>query len=433
MDFVLSWRCFHAGSSQPLDQLAKDVIRLGVPDVLRFAEFSIAVYFPSVDLARHYNIDNPSLNEYQASPPPLEYDISGLPLQADALFDREAHELRREELESIAGKVYVQTQCEALDGILIQPFTFPSRCQHDWDGVSPYGAVPWYCMRAGIDVFGSLPAVGTRSDDGRISLDLILKYAISDPVSLDVVASDSLRYYRDIMPGDTWRNFQVRVISEPFHTIQEESSPGNSTYLLDIAVIDISQRAKSGEHAKRAATESFAVTLPNDTVQIPDYDLMLADRSQISQRRHFDPFADILSFLPGATVRRGDSINVWLPITGLLEPSDGSAYRGFVDLLLVPKSRGEAHARINEKTIRFGVPGDTLRPPLEYSWNNTAIAENPAPLVSKEIVSNVPNAYFCFKMAVPKRMPGGEDYVLLAFIYSCESGNESVRLMATAS
>ena len=429
-EFIMQWRAFHAGQGQPLDELAKDVVRVGIPDVLRFDDTSLDAYYPNISLTRHYERD--IIGVYIASGMPIERDIMGNPISIAPIVGRIPSNPFKDEMELIKDRVYGTVHYALLENVIMRPFAFPSRCTGDWDGVSPYGAAPWPCMRAGIDVFGMLKNVVSENPDGSRLLDLSVKYIITEPMTGDTAASDSLSYSLEIPDTSQSDGFTIRIYSEPFHAVDSGLDPGSTTYLLDVAVYSAGENEGNGMADLKAASEVFSFSLPGDSGHIPMYDLMLAEKDRKQQRTYLNPFAGILSFHPDSTVKRKDTVDLWLPVTGLTYAARTESYEGFIDILLTAKGSGKVTAGINKESMRFGKPGDTLNPSVDYSLPSGDTKDSPSPIHVEKIISTTPNLYYHLQVPIPAKAPKG-DMLLSAFAYGYDERAGQLRAIATAS
>jgi hypothetical protein len=429
-EFLLSFRCFHVDWTQPLDQLAKDVIRIGIPDLESFDEVSFDFYFPQVNLARHY-VCSPK-SGYLAGPPPVEI-VCGDTVPPDRRYFRPPEDLRKEEMRKIKDKVYVLTPYASLKRILIRPFIFPSHCENSWDGINPYGRGEWLCTRAGIDVFGDLDEILKKDTVGKVCIDLIVKYVISDPVTQKIITHDSARFYREVASTELADGFHVRFFSEPFHTKDSENLLGNSTYLLDVSVASVKKILENGNFDLKRSNISFEYILPRDTIQIPHYNTMFAEKAQTEHKYMMNHFVNILPFKPGRTISRGDTVNIWLPLTDLRYSSADAVYHGYIDLLLVRKSSATTKVDIIDESIQFFMPGETPQQFLLNLWQDSIPKIGPEPIAVDTIISTTPNIYHNFTAIIPKNIDRADDYVLMAFIYYRDFDTGQIKTIATAS
>lgn len=427
-EFILSHGCFHPGWELPFDQMAKDVARMGVPVIEAFGENSFNLYFPIPQLARYYEYSE--TYGYRSGTPPPEFTLTGEPMPPDMRYNNPTKSVLLTEMEEIENKIYTEVSYDLLRQILIQPFIYPAACTIAGAEDSTLDRQDWLCYRIGIDVFGILDEIETIHYKEDAFLDLILKYSINNPLTSEIILSDSIRYASPLAGMGDNKIYKIRTMTRPFHERSENRPVANSEYILDIcvaAVIDtVTQNLKGN-------LRSEVYTLPDDMVQIPHYDLCLVSAKQHAVRQYSNPLEDIPDFAPGAQIHRGDYTEIWLPVTNLPAAAGDSGYAGWLSVYLVEKTESGGWAGIDEKSIRFGRPGDTLRPAEASGPDSLIESHQPHEIYSGQIKSATPDLYCRFRAQIPADVATGDDYMLMAFVYGLDPKTNRVRSICTSS
>lgn len=431
VQFIVDHRCFHAGQLYPFDQLARDVIRIGVPDLESFGDSSgakiIDVYFPQLGLPRHY-LWNP-LDFYYAGAPLVEAFDDKNPgktkLMPDPRYLRGGRTISQQDMETIKDKIYQCTPYAQLKNVVIRPFLIPTPKEYDFIDPLEYFRLAWFSYRVGLDIFSEIESEKNGLSD---TLNLSIKYVLYNPFTDEIVDSSSTEIIRSLSDAASGTLLNFREFTKVFHTRTSLKPNREDHFILDVDV-----RSREPDGLTKKAASSFIYSLPKDIIQIPRYDIMLLSGDQIKTNSDAVPLSRIPIFAPEKAACHNDSIRLWVPVTDLKYSPKDDLYSGIIDIYLTRSTETNGTARIVKESIRFSPRDDTLSAPIDIESRQAEPVTGPAPIFTDTINSRTPNIFYVTTLPIPEKIKKADDYTLLAFVYCQGRADHEAELIATAS
>ena len=402
VEWILNYSCWHPGSFEPLDELARDVIKLGVPEIDRHEMTFMIVTYPCINFTQGY--DRSKFGSW---------NVTGCSRNRRIRFEKLYHTF------------YIQTQYEKLEDIAAGFVSFPGRGPNSWDGnAETYGMEPWRWFAGRIDISARVKRLEEKESGGQQIADITVQYTLSRISDKKVICSDSIRYVKNIS-GDIDKNdeLSVQLITDWFHTINPPEPPlsSNEDYLLGVSVTD--------SHSEKIYQQSFYISLPNDTLTLPEYTIMFIRDSQPEGSAFpINPYRGIPSFSSTSTMRRGDTLNIWFPMTDLPYSPTDNAYCCFVAMYLVRADSKKGRVILSD--IKTVWKKNALR---EYDEDKKQARELIEPIQTEVIRSDQPNLYKTLHFAVPRKINKGKYHLVAYFRSLPDSATGEIEVLGGAS
>jgi len=416
-DWTVYNSCWHARDLNPFDDLARDVIKLGVPEKDSVDMEAIMVTFPNLKLQRFYIFDGTG---YTANPTPEELknaademsELSSTDRRSSSRITATAKALTtKQDLELINNKVYVFTEYEQLDNINFQPFIYPC------PDINP---INYNLIAAGIDVYGKFDAVTTKNPFRKKILDVSVHYSLTDVASGKIIEADSMNITQDVTYKATAGEFfKISAYTRPFHNrFAGNTGKKYSDYLLGV----------KAAHGDRMFEQNYHFSLPNDSSTYVEYPLMLVQEMKgYRDNQRKESYWQIPFFAPQAPLDNGMYYTVWIPVTDLPYCEEKGAYCGIAEIYLTEQNTKKG--KITEDSYitlwdEEEIPLDSLQ--MESSEFSLR------PIAVDTILSKTPNIV---NYRVEVRLPGKGirfDSSLFGFIRSFPDSKGKSKLLTGA-